>query len=123
MLKELKSPQKGSSAWSRVSDSLQVAEDCLAAVRRLRRELVHCMRQLMREAREGRTGGMAATVEEMMKKTKLICGLSDLATVEEALAFLEENRVTVRPEKESRLDIFTFMKKYFYFYEKILLLL
>ena len=121
MLKELKSPQKGSSAWSRVSDSLQVAEDCtvlyctvlyctvlqvaedcLAAVRRLRRELVHCMRQLMREAREGRTGGMAATVEEMMKKTKLICGLSDLATVEEALAFLEENRVTVRPEKESR---------------------
>ena len=101
MLKELKSPQKGSSAWSRVSDSLQVAEDCLAAVRRLRRELVHCMRQLMKEAREGRTEGMAATVEEMMKKTKLICGLSDLATVEEALAFLEENRVTVRPEKES----------------------
>ena len=79
-----------------------MAEDCLAAVRRLRRELVHCMRQLMREAREGRTGGMAATVEEMLKKTKLICGLSDLATVEEALAFLEENRVTVRPEKESR---------------------
>ena len=28
MLKELKSPQKGSSAWSRVSDSLQVAENC-----------------------------------------------------------------------------------------------
>ena len=73
MLKELKSPQKGSSAWSRVSDSLQVAEDCLAAVRRLRRELVHCMRQLMREAREGRTGDMAAIVEEMMMKTKLIC--------------------------------------------------
>ena len=112
MLKELKSPQKGSSAWSRVSDSLQVAEDCLAAVRRLRRELVHCMRQLMKEAREGRTGGMAVTVEEMVRKTKCLCSLSDLATVEEALAFLEENRVSVRPEKVDR---------YFYFYEKIYL--
>ena len=59
-------------------------------------------RKRMREAREGRTEGMTAIVEEMMKKTKLICGLSDLATVEEALAFLEENRVTVRPEKESK---------------------
>ena len=34
MLKELKSPQKDSSAWCSLSDKLQMAEDCLAAVRK-----------------------------------------------------------------------------------------
>ena len=33
MLKELKSPQKNSSAWCTLSDQLQLAEDTLAAVR------------------------------------------------------------------------------------------
>ena len=35
MLKELKSPQKDSDAWCSNSDRLQMAEDTLAAVRRV----------------------------------------------------------------------------------------
>ncbi len=39
MLKELKAPQKDSTAWCSQSDRLQMAEDTLAAVRRVRREV------------------------------------------------------------------------------------
>jgi len=35
MLKDLKAPQKDSSAWCSLSDKLQMAEDTLAAVRRV----------------------------------------------------------------------------------------
>ena len=41
-----------------------------------------------------------ASLEEMQKKTKLICSIPDHSIVEEALSFLEQNRVTVRPEKD-----------------------
>ena len=73
MLKELKSPQKDSQAWCSNTDKLQMAEDCLAAVRRLRREVVDCMRILMKMAREKKAEGMMSLVEEMMKKAKLLC--------------------------------------------------
>ena len=36
----------------------------------------------------------------MLKKSKLLCNISDIAIVEEAFNFLEENRVTVRPERD-----------------------
>ena len=51
MLKELKAPQKDSHAWCSQSDRLQMAEDLLAAVRRVRREVVDCMRVLMKYAK------------------------------------------------------------------------
>ena len=51
MLKELKAPQKDSDAWCSQSDRLQMAEDLLAAVRRVRREVVDCMRVLMKYAK------------------------------------------------------------------------
>ena len=51
MLKELKAPQKDSQAWCNQSDHLQMAEDILAAVRRVRREVVDCMRVLMKYAK------------------------------------------------------------------------
>ena len=51
MLKELKAPQKDSQAWCSESDRLQMAEDTLAAVRRVRREVVDCMRMLMKFAK------------------------------------------------------------------------
>ena len=52
MLKELKAPQKDSQAWCNQSDHLQMAEDILAAVRRVRREVVESMRILMKFAKE-----------------------------------------------------------------------
>ena len=51
MLKELKAPQKDSHAWCNQSDHLQMAEDILSAVRRVRREVVDCMRVLMKYAK------------------------------------------------------------------------
>ena len=104
MLKELKSPQKDSSAWCSLSDKLQMAEDCLAAVRKVRREVVDCMRLLMRLAKDRKSDGMMSIVEEMLKKTKLLCSISDTTVVEEALSFLEENRVTIRPERDEFSD-------------------
>ena len=104
MLKELKSPQKDSSAWCSLSDKLQMAEDCLAAVRKVRREVVDCMRLLMKLAKDRKSDGMFLLVEDMLKKTKLLCSISDTCIVEESLSFLEENRVSVRPEKDEFSD-------------------
>ena len=104
MLKELKSPQKDSSAWCSLSDKLQMAEDCLTAVRKVRREVVDCMRLLMRLAKDMKSDGMMGIVEEMLKKTKLLCSISDTTVVEESLSFLEENRVTIRPERDEFSD-------------------
>ena len=58
MLKELKSPQKDSSAWCSFSDKLQMAEDSLSAVRKVRREVVDCMRLLIKLAKGGKADGM-----------------------------------------------------------------
>ena len=93
MLKELKSPQKDSSAWCSLSDKLQMAEDCLSAIRKMRREVVDCMRLLMKLAKEKSGDGMFPIVEEMLKKTKLICSIPDTVLVEESLIFLEENNL------------------------------
>ena len=100
MLKELKSPQKDSSAWCSLSDKLQLAEDSLAGVRKARKEVVDCMRLLMKLAKEKKADGMFLIIEEMLKKTKLLCSILDIVVVDEALAFLEENKVTVKPEKD-----------------------
>ena len=70
MLKELKAPQSNSQAWCSQSDSLQMAEDTLSAVRRVRREVVDSMRMLMKAAKEKRSQGMFALIEEMLRKTK-----------------------------------------------------
>ena len=75
-------------------------QDSLAAVRKVRREVVDCMRLLMKLAKEKVAEGMFLIVEDMLKKTKLLCNISDTVLVEEALTFLEENKVSVRPEKD-----------------------
>ena len=75
-------------------------QDSLAAVRKVRREVVDCMRLLMKLAKDRVADGMFLIVEDMLKKTKLLCNISDTILVEEALTFLEENKVTIRPEKD-----------------------
>ena len=100
MLKQLKSPQDNSTAWCSASDKLQLAEDTLNAVRKVRKEVVDLMRQLMKLAKEKSGDGMFPIVEEMLKKTKLICSIPDTVLVEESLIFLEENKINKRPEKD-----------------------
>ena len=72
--------------------------------RKVRREVVDCMRQLMKLAKERSGEGMFPIVEEMLKKTKLICSIPDSVLMEEALVFLEENKITKRPEKDEFSD-------------------
>ena len=100
MLKELKAPQSNSQAWCSQSDSLQMAEDTLSAVRRVRREVVDSMRMLMKAAKEKRSQGMFALIEEMLRKTKCLCSLLDQNMVEQVFSFLEDNRVTIVPEND-----------------------
>ncbi|XP_059080345.1 inositol polyphosphate-4-phosphatase type I A-like isoform X1 [Tigriopus californicus] len=100
MLKDLKAPQKDSNAWCSQSDRLQMAEDMLAAVRRVRKEVVDCMRVLMKQGKEKRSDGMFAMVEDMLRKTKCLCSLMDQGLVEEAFVFLEDNRIAQRPERD-----------------------
>ena len=69
-------------------------------VRKVRRQVVDCMRQLMKLAKEKSGDGMFPIVEEMLKKTKLICSIPDTVLVEESLVFLEENKINKRPEKD-----------------------
>ena len=57
MLKELKAPQNNSNAWCSQSDRLQMAEDTLSAVRRVRREVVDGMRMLMKAAKDKKSEG------------------------------------------------------------------
>jgi len=77
-----------------------MAEDTLTAVRRIRKEVVDCMRLLMKLAKDRKRDGMIQIVEEMLRKTKCLCSLLDLSMIEEVFVFLEENRVNVRPEKD-----------------------
>ena len=57
MLKDLKAPQKDSNVWCSQSDRLQMAEDTLAAVRRVRKEVVDNMRILMKQGKEKKAKG------------------------------------------------------------------
>ena len=81
MLKELKAPQPDSRVWCQHSDQLQMVEDALANVRKVRREVVDCMRLLMKLAKMKEPNGMFVIVEEMLKKTKLLCSISDIVMI------------------------------------------
>ena len=43
---------------------------------------------------------MFAIIEEMLRKTKCLCNLMDQNLVDEVFTFLEDNKVTIRPEKD-----------------------
>ena len=135
MLKELKAPQKDSQAWCNQSDHLQMAEDILAAVRRVRKEVVESMRILMKFAKEKdaetakimsknrlqtdqiitselSTDVPIQMVEDMLKKTKCLCSLIDSNMVEEIFEFLEMNKITAKPEKDEFAEsVAEFMKR------------
>ena len=72
----------------------------MSAVRRVRKEVVDCMRLLMKLGKERKREGMFVIVEDMLRKTKCLCSLLDLTIIEEVFVFLEENRINLRPEKD-----------------------
>ena len=43
---------------------------------------------------------MFAIIEEMLRKTKCLCNLMDQNLVDEVFTLLEDNKVTIRPEKD-----------------------
>jgi hypothetical protein len=50
------------------------------------------MRLLMKLAKDKQGAGMFHLVETMLKKTKVLCSISDTVMVEQCFAFLETNR-------------------------------
>lgn len=66
----MKAPQRDSNAWCSASDRLQLAEDTLTAVRRVRKEVVDSMRLLMKKGKDKVSSGMFEIVEDMMRKTR-----------------------------------------------------
>ena len=64
-------------------------------MRRVRREVVDGMRMLMKAAKDKKSDGMFAIIEEMLRKTKCLCNLLDQNIVEEVFTFLEDNKVTL----------------------------
>ncbi|XP_071446708.1 inositol polyphosphate-4-phosphatase type I A isoform X2 [Hetaerina americana] len=75
-------------------DKIAVAYDAVQAIKQLRREVVEGMRSLMGLAGEKRSAGMIPISEDMIRKTRTLLSLWDPGLVEEALAFVEENKVS-----------------------------
>ena len=49
----------------------------------------------MKAAKDKKSDGMFAIIEEMLRKTKCLCNLLDQNIVEEVFTFLEDNKVTL----------------------------
>ena len=49
----------------------------------------------MKAAKDKKSDGMFAIIEEMLRKTKCLCNLLDQNLVEEVFAFLEDNKVGI----------------------------
>lgn len=76
-------------------------------VRRVRRRVVQNMRAIMRRQFHTASTSPAQVVEElfgivdeMLRDTKCLCNLLDVALVDETMTFLEENRITSRPDRD-----------------------
>ncbi|KAL0280261.1 UNVERIFIED_CONTAM: hypothetical protein PYX00_001605 [Menopon gallinae] len=92
LLQSLKeSPTKGSLTPG--STKTMMAHDAIQAIKQLRREVVDGMKALMRLAREKQTNGMLPICDEMINKTRTLLSIWDSGLVEEALTFVEENKV------------------------------
>ncbi|KAK9500917.1 hypothetical protein O3M35_002081 [Rhynocoris fuscipes] len=75
-------------------NKIAMAQDAIQAIKQLRREVVEAMRILMKLAKEKKTAGMLPICDDMVNKTRTLLTLWDSSLVEEALSFVEANKVT-----------------------------
>lgn len=101
LLQQLKeSPSKVNNGTPGVN-KIMMASDVIQAIKQLRREVVDAMRALMKLAKEKQTDGMLPICEDMIAKTRILLSLWDPGLVEEALAFVEEHKLSVSEDAGS----------------------
>ncbi|KAJ1524750.1 hypothetical protein ONE63_009629 [Megalurothrips usitatus] len=95
LVQQLKeSPSRGGCPGT---SKMNMARDAIQAIKQLRREVVEGMRGLVRLAALKQTVGMLPICEDMITKTRALLSLWDSGLVEEALAFVDEFKVTAPP--------------------------
>uniref|UniRef100_A0A8D8TYP2 phosphatidylinositol-3,4-bisphosphate 4-phosphatase n=1 Tax=Cacopsylla melanoneura TaxID=428564 RepID=A0A8D8TYP2_9HEMI len=95
LLQQLKeSPLDNASGCSANNQKIAMAHDAIQAIKQLRREVVDAMRSLMTLAKAKQTTGMLPICDDMMNKTGILLSLWDPGLVEEALAFIDEHKVS-----------------------------
>ncbi|XP_054276724.1 inositol polyphosphate-4-phosphatase type I A-like [Macrosteles quadrilineatus] len=95
LLQQIKESPMRSHNSSPGIDKITVASDAIQAIKQLRREVVEAMRSLMRLAKDKQTLGMLPICEDMISKTRTLLTLWDPGLVEEALSFVEKNKMGV----------------------------
>lgn len=103
LIQQLKeSPMNSSSAQSG-PNKITLAYDAIQAIKLLRREVVDGMKKLLSLAKKKQSMGMLPICEDMISKTRILLSLWDPGLVEEALNFIEDNKVT-KLYKEEQTD-------------------
>ncbi|KAI5729691.1 hypothetical protein M8J76_005429 [Diaphorina citri] len=103
LLQQLKE-SPNDNAVSSSANKIATAHDAIQAIKQLRREVVDAMRSLMSLAKLKQTNGMLPICEDMMTKTRILLSLWDPELVEEALAFIEEHKVSHLTGGDNGLD-------------------
>ncbi|XP_017302160.2 LOW QUALITY PROTEIN: type I inositol 3,4-bisphosphate 4-phosphatase-like [Diaphorina citri] len=103
LLQQLKD-SPNDNAVSSSANKIATAHDAIQAIKQLRREVVDAMRSLMSLAKLKQTNGMLPICEDMMTKTRILLSLWDPELVEEALAFIEEHKVSHLTGGDNGLD-------------------
>ncbi|CAH1108079.1 unnamed protein product [Psylliodes chrysocephalus] len=93
LVQQLKESPIKSGTNCQISTKISMANDAIQAIKQLRKEVVEAMRNLMRLAKEKQTNGMLPICEDMINKTRILLSLWDSGLVEEALNFIEENKL------------------------------
>ena len=73
----------------------------------------------MKAAKDKKSDGMFAIIEEMLRKTKCLCNLLDQNIVEEVFTFLEDNKVTLSTCSSQVFTILGYSIYYCFFREKV----
>lgn len=77
---------------------VEAANDAVQAIKHLRKEIVEIMSQLLTLAKSRNPKGMLPLCNEMVNKTKALLNIWEPSLVEEALTFIEQNRIIEEPD-------------------------
>nr|XP_015834055.1 PREDICTED: type I inositol 3,4-bisphosphate 4-phosphatase [Tribolium castaneum] len=95
LVQQLKESPTRSTSNYQITTKISISNDAIQAIKQLRKEVVDGMKVLMKLAKEKQTSGMLPICEDMISKTRILLSLWDTGLVEEALNFIEENKLVV----------------------------
>lgn len=80
------------------TEKVKLANDAVQAIKKLRKEIVEIMSQLLYLAKSKNPKGMLPLCNEMMTKTRALLNIWEPELVEEAFAFIERHRIIEDPQ-------------------------